>query len=298
MDTGKDDAMGWEISRAWKLLLPHKLAGAAYRLAKIIGEFPKDARALGIGPAWILLWVDLEHWLRRVFQRNELDRAPRDLVKLQLKGYSHPLWIRRNSSDRFVVRQVFRNGEYGSIDLAGPIRRFVDAGSNIGCASFYLLHRYPESEGDAIEADPENLALCQKNLEPFRGRVRIHRRGVWPRSMPLRLVKPDGGLGLETTTSVVECSPGEAGDIEGVSLDDLRMSGSQDTFDLVKMDIEGAELPILEAHPRWLDSTRNLMIELHGPEARRAFDRALMGYRSTRIAEVGDITICTGIERL
>ncbi len=65
----------------------------------------------------------------------------------------------------------------------------------------------------------------------------------------------------------------------------------------MKMDIEGAERPILEAHPRWLDSTRNLMIELHGPEARQAFHQALAGYRSTRIAEVGDVTVCTGIER-
>ncbi len=290
--------MGWELSRAWKLLLPHKLLGAVYRLATIFGEFTQDARSLGLRSAWSLLWIELEHWIRQIFQRNELHRIPRDLVKLRLKGYAQPLWIRRNTSDRFVVRQVFRDGDYSSVDLAGPIRRFVDAGANIGCTTFYLLHRYPHSEGDAIEADPENLALCQKNLAPFVGRVRLHGKGVWPRSMPLRLVKPANGLGLESTTSVVECLPGEAGDIDGVSLDDLRMSGNQDTFDLVKMDIEGAERPILEAHPRWLDSTRNLMIELHGPEARKAFDQALLGYRSTRIAEVGDVTVCTGLERL
>ncbi len=195
-ETNRDEPMGWEISRAWKLLLPHKLAGAAYRLATILSEFPRDVRSLGLRSAWILLWVDIEHWLRRVFQRNELDRVPRDLVKIRLKGYAHPLWIRRNSSDRFVVRQVFRNGEYGSIDLAGPIRRFVDAGANIGCASFYLLHRYPDSEGDVIEADPENFALCQKNLAPFGVRVRLHGKGVWPRSIPLRLVRPSKGQGL------------------------------------------------------------------------------------------------------
>jgi FkbM family methyltransferase len=212
-------------------------------------------------------------------------------------GYRDPIFIRRNTSDRFIVRQVFRDDEYGSVDLAGPIHRFVDAGANIGCATYYLLHRYPDAVAEVIEPDADNLAVCQRNLAVFGERVHLHGKGVWPRTAPLRVVRPPTGTAMESTIRVVECLPGEKPDVEGVSLDDLARQGDRSPFDLVKMDIEGAETPILEASPRWLDSTRNLMIELHGPEAHRVFQQVIKRYRAERIATVGDVTVCTGLHR-
>jgi FkbM family methyltransferase len=286
--------MGWEKSRLWKVFLPHKLFVAVGHLLKLLSSFPKDIRPLGFLSAWILLRLDIEHWLRSIFQRTDLDRMPRSLVALHLKGYPHPLFIRRNSSDRFIVRQVFRQREYGSVPLMLPIRLFVDAGANIGCASFYLLQQFPQAHAEVIEPDPENLVLCRQNLEPFASRIRFRAQGVWPRSASLRLIKPAPGAELESTISVIECLPGERGDVQSVSLDDVLAQQSQAEFDLVKMDIEGAERAVLEDLPAWLGSTRNLMIELHGPESRRVFEKVLTQFSADRTDSVGDVTVCAG----
>lgn len=288
--------MGWDATRLIGLASPRKLGQAIGHFASILVEYPADTWILGVGTANKLLFAELEHWFRRVFQRRELQSIPRSLLTLHLKGYRAPLYIRRNSSDRYIVRQIFRKREYGQVPLEGPIDHFVDAGANIGCASFYLLHQFPDAQADVIEPDPENLALCRRNLEPFQSRVRFHAKGVWPRSAPLRLVRPAAGTGLESTISVVECQPGEQADVDGFNLDELLPSGGP-SFDLVKMDIEGTELPVFEHSPRWLDQTHNLMIELHGPESRSAFQRILSYYDSRQVAEAGDVTICTGIRR-
>jgi FkbM family methyltransferase len=281
-------------SRLWKLLSPQKLAGAVFHFFGLLKEFPRDVRSLGWNAGWVLLRVDVEHWFRQIFQREHLAQVPRGLVTLRMRGYAYPLFIRRNSSDRFIVRQVFREQEYGSVPLALPIRWLVDAGANIGCASFYLLHRYVDAHVDVIEPDPENMEVCRRNLAPFVSRVRFHEKGVWPRSTFLRLIRPPVGEARESMVSVAECVGPEESDLEAISLDDLLSQGAPSRFDLVKMDIEGSERAVLEGIPGWLSSTNNLMIELHGPECRRVFERVLTRFHPERMTQVGDVTVCAG----
>jgi hypothetical protein len=62
--------------------------------------------------------------------------------------------------------------------------------------------------------------------------------------------------------------------------------------DLLKIDIEGAEIDLLLKNAeRWLPRVRNLSIEFHGPECEAALERALEPYTYQRQV-LGELTFC------
>jgi hypothetical protein len=63
-------------------------------------------------------------------------------------------------------------------------------------------------------------------------------------------------------------------------------------IDLLKIDIEGAEVDLLLKNAdRWLPLVRNLSIELHGPECEAALERALAPYTYQR-QTLGELIFC------
>src|SRR5262245_9642817 len=89
------------------------------------------------------------------------------LITITPSGYSRPLTFRRLGTDASVVRQMLVRQEYRPIAELPGIHLIVDCGANIGAAAYYLLHRYPSARLIAVEPDPENHALCERNLARF-----------------------------------------------------------------------------------------------------------------------------------
>ena len=86
---------------------------------------------------------------------------------LKVKGVDHPLRMRTGkSSDRGVLRQIFTNREYESVQLTNPLT-IIDLGANVGYSSAYFLSRYAEAKVISIEPDPSNFRLLQQNLAPY-----------------------------------------------------------------------------------------------------------------------------------
>ena len=75
-----------------------------------------------------------------------------------------------------TVNEVFCRHDYGT----GAHRVVVDVGANIGVASLYFLTRRPDAVVYAFEPVPANLETLERNLAPFRDRVRLDRRAVSP----------------------------------------------------------------------------------------------------------------------
>lgn len=251
--------------RLRKLLSPRSVGAAIWHFLAILIEFPRDLPRLGIVSSYRLLRADLEHWLRRIFQRHCLDQAPTKLVSLPIPGYSHRIYFRRNTSDLHIVRQVFRLRDYDCLNRDQEIRIFVDGGANIGATSFFLLSKYPQARAIVIEPDEANLEVCRRNLGPFNDRIEVMPLALWSKTVPLKFCRHGKGQAQESAISVGSCSAEEA-EIEGISLDDLFHRIDSPKVDLVKLDVEGAEQTIFsDGTLHWLDRTRNLLIEPHGP---------------------------------
>ncbi len=202
------------------------------------------------------------------------------LAKIRPAGFRCPLYFRPGGSDPAVIDQVFVKQEYSAVANLPDVSFIVDCGANIGCTTFYLLHKYPRARAVVVEPDPGNMAVCRRNLAPFRHRVAFIQAGVWSAPGPLVIERGAFRDGAEWSFQVRPAPPGERADITAVTVADVMATAGFPRIDLLKVDIEGAEVEVFDRNSdRWLRATRNIAIETHGPECERAVNTALSAYR-------------------
>jgi 16S rRNA C1402 N4-methylase RsmH len=84
-----------------------------------------------------------------------------------------------------VFRQIFVELEYQPLDDVRDVQLIVDCGANVGYSSAFFLTQFPKAHVIAIEPDPDNFSLLEKNLAPYKGRFRAIQSAIW--SKPTRL---------------------------------------------------------------------------------------------------------------
>ncbi len=201
-----------------------------------------------------------------------------------------------NSSDMSVFDQIFINEEYACLrGLKDPLL-LVDLGANVGFSSAYFLSLFPKSRVVAVEPDDRNIAICRTNLSPYGRRVLLLHGAVWSTTTRLCLSRGTFGDGREWATQV--CEPIRVGMVAEIDAWDvaslIEMAGGG-TVDLLKVDIEGAELSVFGKFANaWLPQVRNICIELHGRDCEQAFFAALAGY-CYELEHSGELTICRNL---
>jgi FkbM family methyltransferase len=218
-----------------------------------------------------------------------------ELLTITPTSYKYPLTMRRADTDTAVVRQVLALEEYREVSSLDGIHLIVDCGANIGVSAYYFLHHYPHSRLIAIEPDERNCNLCRRNLEPFGARAIVLQAAVWSEARPLRIAPSSRTRG--SWAFRVEPASAQTADVEGLTIHGiLERAGLQGPIDLLKIDIEGAELEVFRQSPAWLDMVRHIAVELHSPAARQAFLAALAPYDHT-MDESGESTIVRDLRR-
>jgi FkbM family methyltransferase len=204
--------------------------------------------------------------------------------------------MRTGDTDKAVVRQVLGQNEYAQVSHLADVRLIVDCGANVGVTSYYLLHQYPQARLIALEPDVQNYTLCRRNLEPFGRRAVVMRGALWSACRPLRIAPESRRRGSWALS--VEPADGGTADVEGLTLVELlKRADVPGPIDLLKIDIEGAETEVFRRDTGWLDLARNLVIELHSPEARATFAAALAPFEFVR-EESGESTIVRDLRRI
>jgi FkbM family methyltransferase len=178
---------------------------------------------------------------------------------------------------------LFAEGAYPCEGLSG-VRTIIDAGANVGLASLFFLRAFPEARVIAIESDPVNLAAAETNLKPYASQVTLLHAALWPTEGRLTVRTGSFRDGRAWASQV---APSAMGEVEAVTIPFLMARYGIDTIDLLKIDIEGAEVPLLEGDTSYLAHVRTLMIELHEreyPQCSALFDAAIRphGFSVTR----------------
>jgi len=196
------------------------------------------------------------------------------------------LTLRTYSSDPDVFRQVFLDTQYELPPSVAGVSRIVDAGANIGLSSLYYLLRYPAATVVALEPDPENHHLAVRNTAAFGDRCRVLQAALWSHESMLALVKGD-----EAWSTRVEVAAEAMGSVAAMSLDDVLRAMGWQAADIVKLDIEGAEVEVLT---RQLTEPTPVLscwaIELHSEHAREAFKTLFDGVE-WRVEQHGEIDL-------
>ncbi len=197
----------------------------------------------------LLLWNQL---------RQEYKQPYGELIRVRVPGVKHPVLMRAGVNDIGTFYQVVIRDQ-GSLIVPGVPKFIIDAGANIGLTSILLASRYPSAQVVALEVDTGNFSVLMENARPYRNLCCL-RKALWCTSGYVRIrdstVEPNA-------YQVVLASSHEPGAIEATTVADLLLQFEVAQADLVKVDIEGAEIEVMSTASSWLPSVRMLAIETH-----------------------------------
>jgi len=141
--------------------------------------------------------------------------------------------------------------------LADRHLHVIDCGANIGVTVTWWKKRYPDAQVLAFEADPDIFRVLQRNCGALPG-VRLLNAAVWDREGEIPFLS-DGGQGGHVA-ELSNCPRQEM--IRSVPCVRLRSFLSQ-KCDFLKMDIEGAEVPVIRDCADALKNVARTFVEYH-----------------------------------
>jgi FkbM family methyltransferase len=172
------------------------------------------------------------------------------------------------AGDLWIFKEIFLDRVYALGDRIAPPSRIVDLGGNIGLSVLHHAIMWPEAEIIAFEPDPGNVRFCRAVFERNRLRGEL---------VEACAATADGTVpfaaGLHGGSHVSD-------DAEGPAVAAVDVFPYLDGADLVKIDIEGSEWPIM-MDPRFAGiPAKTVLMEYHpagcpGPDAREEAERLL-----------------------
>ena len=145
--------------------------------------------------------------------------------------------------------------EFYFFKTSNPKPVIFDCGTNIGMSILYFKSLYPDAKIMAFEAEPVIIELLRANL--IRNNItdiELIPKAVWKDS--------DGiWFGSESADSSSIHSKSEKKKIESVRLKNYLEQES--IVDFLKIDIEGAEIEVLDDCRNSLSNVKNLFVEFH-----------------------------------
>jgi FkbM family methyltransferase len=178
-----------------------------------------------------------------------------------------PLLLRHSKSDIDAFYKIFAWKEYHLPPdfLPKSVNSIVDLGANIGLSVFYFASRFPQARIIGLEPDLENFKLLEANTKNF-GHLDLVNGGIWNRRASLKIENPHA---RPDSYRLCECTPGTPGSVSAFSIPDLLETHRMREIDILKADIEGAEVQLFsDGCEAWLPKVHTLIIELHGEKTR------------------------------
>jgi FkbM family methyltransferase len=184
-----------------------------------------------------------------------------------------------------IANAIFSGATYPNVPFVSDVKTILDIGANVGAASVYLAISYPQAQVYAFEPGRDALALLQKNMQLLRN-VSVFPFGLHSRNQTLSL--------FHGKTDSVESSvfPSLRTDSEGeptrlVCASEFLSEHGIERIDILKIDTEGCEVPILRSLSRHLPEVKVLYVEYHSERDRRMIDKMLA---ETHVLWKGNVT--------
>jgi len=144
-----------------------------------------------------------------------------------------------------------------------------DCGANIGISCLYFRLLFPNARITAFEADPEIAKVCQENLNRNRiADIQVIPKAVW----------------IDNNGVEFSMSGDDAGSIYGDNRRKTRVASvrlkdyleKEEEINMLKIDIEGAEVDVLLDCQECISKVRNMFVEYHSwKDQRQRLDEIL-----------------------
>lgn len=235
--------------------------------------FPRSLYAIG---AWVLNWTSclfkVGYSNTVLIRRADLGSTGEQTIAVKLPQLRYPFHLRPGTSDAGGIVQNVVREEWGAFLPSGPIRYIIDGGANCGDTTAWYLSKFPEATVVALEPDPENYAILRKNCEHYGTRAVLLNAALWSDDAKLEVRSAERTDGHHVKAAEQDA----ASTCEGISMTQLLRLIKADSIDILKLDIEGAELQLFSNRPEtWLPAVRCVAVELHGEAAAEAVYSAM-----------------------
>lgn len=195
--------------------------------------------------------------LSRLFTAQEfrrLKRRPRYVpFTIQLSGKT----FRGVDGPSFYhsFREIFDEQIY-AFDAPTSAPRIIDGGANVGLSILFFKKHYPGSRIIGFEPSPKVFEVLEQNIAAFEfDDVQLMQKAIWIEDAELQFHQDGADAG-----HVVHGGDGnETISVQACSLKPYL----QEPVDLLKLDIEGAEVDVLADCASALTNVQNLFVEYH-----------------------------------
>ncbi|MEY4385775.1 MAG: hypothetical protein RLY20_1058 [Verrucomicrobiota bacterium] len=170
--------------------------------------------------------------------------------------------LRGGASDWWIFLEIFVFGIYSRVnDDVRKAQVVIDVGANVGLFAVYAASMNRNAVIHAFEPFPNNLEQLNRNLALNPGhRVTPHLAAVSDKSGSATLYFTPG----DDSGCSLSQAKGESLTVKTVGINELFQHCGVKRCDLLKMDCEGSELPILEAaSPDVLGKIGAIIMEYH-----------------------------------
>ena len=245
-------AVARPLAKIWSSGRPRQLGFHVRQLRNAVSFV---AACTGIGEQ-----VPMALWLTWFALRRSIQPVRSAVKTLSFQGLD--LCLDWASSEHVPVREVLIRGEYWPNEAfrPSPGQCVVDVGANAGVYAVYA-GRQVGSQGRviAIEPNPSVLNRLETN-------VRVNGLGqictIVPAAVSSRTGRGSLMVGANSTIGYL-VEPGQSGiDVPIRSLDEILRECAVDDIDLMKIDVEGEELAVLQSGPAAVRRCRRIAVEV------------------------------------
>lgn len=156
-------------------------------------------------------------------------------------------WELMHSFEEIITEEIYQ------FKAASDHPRIIDCGANIGLSVLYFSRLYPKAQIIAFEPDDQNFDLLQKNVTSYQlSNVQLEKKAIWTHNDTITF-ESTGGQGSKI------------GEGSGITVPCRRLADLlQEPVDFLKIDIEGAEFPVIRDCAQVLKNVKHLFLEYHG----------------------------------
>ena len=200
---------------------------------------------------------------------NMMEAESEQLFKVKIRQIDgKAVYCRSKTSDKFLLHSAF-NVQFHippfeiMKDKAGTI---LDLGSNVGYTMVHYKHLYPKARVIGVEMDESNFEILKMNMAQFKNWEAVH-GAIWTSDGTIDYSGQD-----EETLAIQGIDPlNDALNLprrssKSYSIQSILDKYNVDRVDFMKMDIEGAEIPIFDEDLSWLERIQSMHVEVHNPE--------------------------------